>query len=73
MIEDCLFEYLQIGIMEYLKKTKNNNEQIQQALDSLGFRVGYSLIEKMAPDTSRFTDDITIMKFLCKGIYKMKK
>ena len=46
MIDDSLNDYLKICIMQYYKSTKDSREEIQHSLDNLGFRVGYSLIER---------------------------
>ena len=46
MIDDSLFEYLQISIVQYFKNSSKTLEDTQQSLDSLGFRVGYNLIER---------------------------
>lgn len=46
MIDDSLYEYLQISIVQYYKNSSKSTEEIQQSLDSLGFRVGYNLVER---------------------------
>jgi len=69
MFDESLYDYLQIGIIQHFKSSSKTTEEIHQSLDSLGYRVGYSLIEKLAPDTVRFTDDISIMKYLCKDYW----
>ena len=66
MNDDCLFDYLQACIIKHLRETKQSSHEIRDALDGLGHRVGYGLIERMAPDTLRFTDDISVMKYICK-------
>lgn len=46
MIDDSLYEYLQLSILQYYKTMNKSPEEIQQSLDYLGYRVGYNLIEK---------------------------
>uniref|UniRef100_A0AC34QIC1 Trafficking protein particle complex subunit 6B n=1 Tax=Panagrolaimus sp. JU765 TaxID=591449 RepID=A0AC34QIC1_9BILA len=38
-------------------------------LESLGFRVGYSLVEKLSKDLPRFTTELEMMKFICKEFW----
>ncbi|KAI8893757.1 transport protein particle component [Globomyces pollinis-pini] len=40
-----------------------------QSLDQIGYRVGYSLAERMARDRPRFTDTLDIVKFICKDFW----
>ncbi len=46
MIDESLYDYLQLCIIQHFKATKKTTEEIHHTLDNLGFRVGYSLIEK---------------------------
>ena len=69
MVDEGVNEYLQIGIINYFSETNKNPEDSQKVLDSLGFRIGYNLIERMFPDTFRLTDDISIMKYICKEFW----
>lgn len=46
MSDDSLFEYLHMSIVQYFNNIKKNKEEIREALEALGFRVGYGLIEK---------------------------
>ena len=46
MVDDSLIDYLQIGIIQYFNQKGISQDEIQKSLESLGFRVGYSLIEK---------------------------
>ncbi|KAJ8308711.1 hypothetical protein KUTeg_013585 [Tegillarca granosa] len=38
-------------------------------LESLGFRVGQSLVERFTKDSSRFKDELDTMKFICKDFW----
>ena len=42
-----MVDYLQIAIIQYMKSSRGlTPAEIQKSLETLGFRVGYSLIEK---------------------------
>ncbi len=69
MVDEGLNEYLQIGILNYFTQREESPEESQKVLDSLGYRTGYGLIEKMLPDTFRLTDDISVMKYICKEFW----
>ena len=45
-MEDGLYEYFHICVMQYYKSSKKSQEEVHKSLDSLGFRVGYNLIER---------------------------
>ncbi|EDV21612.1 uncharacterized protein TRIADDRAFT_30075, partial [Trichoplax adhaerens] len=38
-------------------------------LDSIGYRVGYSLAERLSKETLRFKDDIDSVKFICRELW----
>ncbi|EKV12088.1 BET3 family protein [Penicillium digitatum PHI26] len=38
-------------------------------LESLGYRVGQGLAERFARDRPRFTDNLDVIKFLCKDLW----
>lgn len=46
LVDDGLYEYLQIAIQNYLSKNRNSDEDVQKTMESLGFKVGYQLIER---------------------------
>jgi hypothetical protein len=46
LADEGIYEYLQISIQKYLNDTRKTHEEVLRCLDSLGFRVGYQLIEK---------------------------
>jgi hypothetical protein len=69
MSDDSLTDYLQISIIQYLNQKNKSSDDIAKSLDNLGFKVGYNLIERMVPDTFRLTDEISVMKYLCKEFW----
>ncbi|KAK0411148.1 hypothetical protein QR680_005511 [Steinernema hermaphroditum] len=38
-------------------------------LESMGFRVGFALVEKIAKDVPRFSTELDVMKFICKEFW----
>ena len=46
MSDDSLTDYLQISIIQYLNQKNKSPDEINKSLDSLGFKVGYNLIER---------------------------
>ena len=47
MSDDNLTDYLQMSIIQYFNQKNKNPADIFKSLDSLGFQVGYSLIERL--------------------------
>lgn len=60
-------------IQLYKKINMVNNSLFQDnfiaKLESLGFRVGQSLVERFTKDSSRFKDELDTMKFICKDFW----
>ncbi|KAL9108940.1 MAG: hypothetical protein Q9227_006336 [Pyrenula ochraceoflavens] len=54
-------------------RTDGDDERVRDAmfwrLDSLGYRVGQGLSERFSRDRPRFTDDLDVIKFLCKDLW----
>ncbi|KAI0211744.1 Trafficking protein particle complex subunit 6b [Lamellibrachia satsuma] len=48
------------------RKDKDNS---LSKLESLGFRVGQSLVERFTKDSPRFKDELDTMKFICKDFW----
>ncbi len=46
MSDDCLTDYLQISIIQYFNQKNKTNDEINKSFESLGFKVGYNLIER---------------------------
>ncbi|KAK3811986.1 MAG: transport protein particle component [Benniella sp.] len=44
-------------------------EAVYSKLEMIGFRVGERLIERISKDRSRFSDNLDIVKFLCKEVW----
>ncbi|KAL4239101.1 Trafficking protein particle complex subunit 6B [Mactra antiquata] len=71
MCDDSLFDFLHSEIVAFLYRTADKDDQDQciSKLESLGFRVGQSLVERFTKDCGRFKDDLDIMKFICKDFW----
>ncbi|KAF3163194.1 Trafficking protein particle complex subunit 33 [Orbilia oligospora] len=46
-------------------------EDLFNRLESLGYKVGIGLVERFSRDRSRFTDNLDVIKFLCKDIWHL--
>ncbi|KAF9945934.1 Trafficking protein particle complex subunit 33 [Mortierella alpina] len=44
-------------------------EAVYYKLEMIGFRVGERLIEKISKDRMRFTDNLDVVKFVCKEVW----
>jgi hypothetical protein len=64
---DEVFEYLHMAIVQYYSNKNIPKNELIESIESLGFRVGNGIIERIAPE-QRLTDDVSIMKYICKGI-----
>jgi hypothetical protein len=64
---DEVFEYLHMAIVQYYSNKNIPKNELIESIESLGFRVGNGIIERIAPE-QRLTDDVSIMKYVCKGI-----
>ncbi|KAF5861496.1 SUMO ligase siz1 [Aspergillus alliaceus] len=53
--------------------TNPDDEEVREAtffrLESLGYRVGQGLAERFSRDRPRFTDNLDVIKFLCKDLW----
>ncbi|KAJ3309723.1 Trafficking protein particle complex subunit 33, partial [Boothiomyces sp. JEL0838] len=58
-IAEASFDYLLMEI------SKSNYE----SLDQMGFRIGYSIVEKMTKDKPRMVDILDKVKFICKDFW----
>ncbi|KAK6534684.1 Trafficking protein particle complex subunit 33 [Arthrobotrys megalospora] len=46
-------------------------DDIFNRLENLGYKVGIGLVERFSRDRSRFTDNLDVIKFLCKDIWHL--
>ncbi|XP_028849803.1 trafficking protein particle complex subunit 6b isoform X2 [Denticeps clupeoides] len=73
MADEALFQFLHNEVIQYVYKSAENGEmengRCVSKLEHLGFRVGQGLIERFTKDTSRFKDELDVMKFICKDYW----
>ncbi len=60
LADEGIYEYLQISIQKYLQETRKNHEDVVKFLDSLGFRVGYQIIERSLNITFLFSLELCV-------------
>lgn len=67
----CLFEFLHAEIIRYVYSACEDdaNDKCISHLESMGCRVGQSLVEHLAKDGQRFKDDLDMMKFICRDFW----
>jgi hypothetical protein len=58
----CIFNQLNLIILKKNAETR---------LESIGYRVGYVLSEKLSKDMPRFLNELDRMKFICKEFWAM--
>lgn len=67
----CLFELLHSELIKYIYSASEdvNSDKCISQLESLGFRVGQSIVEQLTKDSQRFKDELDIMKFICRDFW----
>ncbi|CAI9727101.1 Hypothetical predicted protein [Octopus vulgaris] len=70
-MDEVMFEFLHMEIINYVYRTatKDEKENCISHLESLGFRVGQSLVERFTRDWPRYKDELDTMKFICKDFW----
>ncbi|KAK7099459.1 trafficking protein particle complex subunit 6b-like [Littorina saxatilis] len=73
MADEVPFEFLHMELVDHIHNTstKEENDTCIAKLESLGYRVGLSLIERFTKDCSRFKDELDMMKFICKDFWNL--
>lgn len=78
MADEVLFEFLHLEIVSHVYKEQlgskgdmdsKERSQCISVLESMGFRVGQGLIERLTRDSPSFKDELDIMKFVCKDFW----
>ncbi|XP_025103462.1 trafficking protein particle complex subunit 6B-like [Pomacea canaliculata] len=71
MADEVLFELLHMELVAQIHRsaTKDERDNCIAKLESIGFRVGQSLIERFTKECSRFKDELDTMKFICKDFW----
>ncbi|XP_008307987.1 trafficking protein particle complex subunit 6B, like [Cynoglossus semilaevis] len=78
MTDEVLFEFLHMEMVSNVYKEQQSNKMQMDnkdraacvsVLESMGFRVGQGLIERLTRDSPSFKDELDIMKFICKDFW----
>lgn len=66
-----MFELLHNEIISYVNADTSDSSKSNRIskLESLGYRVGFSLAEQLTKDAPRFKDDLEVMKFICRDFW----
>ncbi|XP_014662960.1 PREDICTED: trafficking protein particle complex subunit 6B-like isoform X2 [Priapulus caudatus] len=73
MAEEVPFDFLHMEMINFVfnppDDSKKETEEGMTTLESLGFRVGQGLVERLTKDCPRFKDELDTMKFICKDFW----
>jgi hypothetical protein len=70
MVDETLFDYLHMAVVEYYNN-ENETDVESSAFDlsQIGYRVGYSLSERLSKENPRYRDELDTVKYLCKELW----
>ncbi|XP_077310068.1 trafficking protein particle complex subunit 6A [Lithobates pipiens] len=73
MADETLFALLHMEMISHAQKSAGHDEEDQgkhiKILESMGFRVGQGLIERLTKESPSFKDDLDVVKFICKDFW----
>ncbi|KAF3847802.1 hypothetical protein F7725_020830 [Dissostichus mawsoni] len=78
MADESLFDFLHMEIVSHMyteqQSSKGEMDNKDRAvcvsvLESMGFRVGQGIIERLTRDSPSFKDELDVMKFVCKDFW----
>ncbi|XP_070762244.1 trafficking protein particle complex subunit 6B, like isoform X3 [Enoplosus armatus] len=77
MADEALFDFLHMEIVSHVYKEQQSSKGEMDnkvavcvsVLESMGFRVGQGLIERLTRDSPSFKDELDVMKFVCKDFW----
>ncbi|TNN41757.1 Trafficking protein particle complex subunit 6B [Liparis tanakae] len=78
MADESLFDFLHMEIVSHIyREQQSSKEEMDHkdravcvsVLESMGFRVGQGLIERLTRDSPSFKDELDVMKFVCKDFW----
>lgn len=70
MADETLFDYLHMSIVEYYNnENETDAESSSLYLSQIGYRVGYSLSERLSKENPRYRDELDTVKYLCKELW----
>ncbi|XP_028309008.1 trafficking protein particle complex subunit 6b isoform X2 [Gouania willdenowi] len=73
MADEAPFQFLHSEVIQYVFGASDSGDAETgrniTKVESMGFRVGQGLIERLTKETSRFKDELDVMKFICKDFW----
>uniref|UniRef100_A0A8C5Q0C0 Trafficking protein particle complex subunit 6B n=1 Tax=Leptobrachium leishanense TaxID=445787 RepID=A0A8C5Q0C0_9ANUR len=74
MADETLFALLHMEMVAHAQKSAQQDEEQDQGthiriLESMGFRVGQGLMERLTKDSPSFRDELDVVKFACKEFW----
>ncbi|ORX51760.1 transport protein particle component, partial [Piromyces finnis] len=70
--ESC-FDYIFMEMVHFFNNVDNTNEKEKELkntkLEQMGYLTGQSLAERLTGDRARFTDNLDVIKFVCKDFW----
>jgi hypothetical protein len=70
MVDETLFDYLHMAVVEYYNKENETDiDSSSLYLSQIGYRVGYSLSERLSKENPRYRDELDTVKYLCKELW----
>jgi hypothetical protein len=70
MVDETLFDYLHMAIVEYYNNENETDiDSSSLYLSQIGYRVGYSLSERLSKENPRYRDELDTVKYLCKELW----
>ncbi|KND04123.1 uncharacterized protein SPPG_01561 [Spizellomyces punctatus DAOM BR117] len=73
LVAESAFDLLVLEMVDVMHKspteTENDKEAAYFKLESLGYRVGMAMVERITRDRPRFLDTLDAVKFICKDYW----
>eukprot|EP00696_Hemimastix_kukwesjijk_P018416 gnl/Hemi2/7283_TR2480_c0_g1_i1.p1 gnl/Hemi2/7283_TR2480_c0_g1~~gnl/Hemi2/7283_TR2480_c0_g1_i1.p1 ORF type:complete len:159 (+),score=31.41 gnl/Hemi2/7283_TR2480_c0_g1_i1:50-526(+) len=69
LVAESSFDVLYLEVVNKLREREPGLEALHAKLERLGFQVGQRLAEKYTQDRPRFSDNVEIIKFICKEFW----
>ncbi|XP_054713226.1 trafficking protein particle complex subunit 6B-like [Uloborus diversus] len=70
MADEVLFDLLHLELVSTFAASAEECKDFDVSkLETVGFCTGYRLVERLTKESSRFKDELDIMKFICKDFW----
>uniref|UniRef100_A0A6A7FN68 Trafficking protein particle complex subunit 6B-like n=2 Tax=Hirondellea gigas TaxID=1518452 RepID=A0A6A7FN68_9CRUS len=71
--EDVLFDFLHMESVRLLYDKQDNEkfseDEVTSKLEHMGFSTGYRLAERLSRESLRFSDELELLKYVCKVVW----